>query len=82
MNAITKHEKGLDGHYFQVRLDGKKFPEARGEWYTIPNSYDYEAAKTLAIAYAEWEQQGKYLCSGGDFWESEEEYDKYLEGLF
>lgn len=81
MNAITKHEKGLDGHYFQVRLDGKKFPEARGEWYTVPGSYDYEAAERLAVEYAEWEQQGKYLSSCGEFWESEEAYDEYLEGL-
>jgi len=83
----VKSEKSWDGYYFQVTLDGKKYPKERGAWYIIPRKvnridwirFDSEQAKEEAIEFAKWERAGKYISSGGVKYNSKADFEHYLK---
>ena len=75
----VKSETSWDGYYFQVTLDGKKYPRERSDWYVISRGFEPKQAKEEAVEFAKWERAGKYISSAGVKYQSEEQYEKFIE---
>mgnify|MGYP003626570101 FL=1 len=75
----VKSEKSWDGYYFQVTLDGKKYPRERGAWYIIPRGFEPKQAKEEAVEFAKWERAGKYISSGGVKYNSKADFEHHIK---
>ena len=77
MQILTKSKSIWDGDYFQVFINGKKFPRARGVWYK-PAAELKKEKKAIAIEMAKAEYNGKYLARDGSVFNSKKEYEDFI----
>lgn len=77
MQILTKSKSIWDGDYFQVFINGKKFPRARGVWYK-PAAELKKEKKAIAIEMAKAEYKGKYLARDGSVFNSKKEYMDFI----
>ena len=75
----VKSETSWDGYYFQVILDGKKYPIERGDWYVISRGFEPKQAREEAIEFAKWERAGKYISQSGVKYNSKTDFEHYLK---
>ena len=73
----TKHVQKWDGHKFQVKINGVKYPKEKGAWYH-PSMPDKDEAKFKSIRWAIAEFDGKFLSPGGIVYNSKKEYEKKI----
>ena len=77
MKISYKSKSIWDGDYFQVFINGKKFPRARGVWYK-PTAELKKEKKAMAVEMAIGEYSGKYLAKDGSIFNSKKEYEDFI----